>query len=65
MVGSYSSCSGSGLCRGTDSIPGLAQWVKGSSVAATVAQIQSLAWGLPYVMGAAMKKKKKERERLN
>ena len=33
------------------------QWVKGSGVAAAVAQIQSLAWELPYNMGVAMKKR--------
>ena len=42
------------------SIPGQAQWVKGSSVAtavsqfAAVAQIWSLAWEFPYAMGAAI-----------
>ena len=30
-------------CRGTGFLPGLAQWVKGSQVAAAVARIQSLA----------------------
>ena len=40
------------------------QWAKGSSVAAAVvlltaaAQIQSLTWELPYIMGVAIKKKK-------
>ena len=39
------------------SIPGLVQWVTGSGFAATVvyiavaAQIQSLAWKLPYASG--------------
>ena len=47
------------------SIPGLAQWVKGSGIAAlageatSVAQIQSLAQELPYATGAAIKRKKK------
>ena len=31
-------------------IPSLAQWVKGSSVAAATAQIQSLAWKFPGAM---------------
>ena len=35
-------------------IPGLAQWVKGSGIAAPVARIQSLAWELPYAVGAAI-----------
>ena len=35
------------------------QWVKGSGVAADVAQIQSLTWELPYASGMAIKKKKK------
>ena len=45
-------------------IPGLAQWIKKSSVAAAmvevsaVAQIQSLAQELPYAVGAAIKLKK-------
>ena len=45
-----------------DSIPSPVQWVKGSSIAAPVAQvaatarIQSLAWELPYAMGVVMKK---------
>jgi len=47
-------------------IPGPVQWVKGSSIAAPVAQvatgaqIQSLAQKLPYTIYAAEKKKKKE-----
>ena len=39
------------------SIPGLMQWVKGSSVAAATAQIQSLAREFLYVMGEAIRKK--------
>ena len=46
-------CSGSGHCRGAGLIPGLAQWVKGSSVAAAVVQIQSLAQELLYAVGVA------------
>lgn len=50
--------------RGTGSIPGPAQWVKGFGVAAApvritaVAQSQSLAWELPYATGAAIKTNK-------
>ena len=36
-------------------IPGLVQWVKGSSVAAAVAVIQSPARELLYAVGAAIK----------
>ena len=32
------------------------KWVKGFSVASAVAQIQSLAWELPYAVGVAVKK---------
>ena len=39
-------------------IPSPAQLVKGSSTAAAVAGIQSLARKLPYASGAAIKKKK-------
>ena len=39
------------------SLLGLAQWVIGSGAATAVAQIQSLAWELPYSMSAAIKKK--------
>ena len=52
--------SSSGHCRGAGLIPSPAQWVKGSSVATVVAQvtataqIQSLAWELPYTVGAAI-----------
>ena len=51
---------------GTDSTPGQVQWVKGSDVAAALAQvapvawIQFLAWELSYAAGMAIKKKKKE-----
>ena len=54
------------------SIPSLVQWVKGFSIAtaatawiAAMAQIQSLAWELPYAMGMPIKlklKKKKEKQ---
>ena len=43
-------------------IPGLAQWVKDPTLLwlwyrlAAVAQIQPLAWELPYAAGAALKK---------
>ena len=43
-----------------DLIPSPEQWVKGSSIAATVAWIQAIAWKLPYAMGAAIGKKKKK-----
>ena len=36
------------------------QWVKGSRVATTSAQIQSLARELPYDVSAVIKKKKKK-----
>ena len=45
-----------GPCRGEGLIPSLAQRVKGSGVAAiaaevsAVAQIQTLAWELPYML---------------
>ena len=38
------------------------QWVK--DLAAAVAQIQSLAWELPYVTGVALKKKKKKQRQV-
>ena len=38
----------------------LAQWVKGCSIAAAVARIQSLAWELPYAAGTAIKNNNKE-----
>ena len=41
----------------------MAQWVKGSSAAEAGAQMQSLAWELPYAVGVAIKKKKKKRQR--
>ena len=39
-------------------IPSLAQCVIGSVVATDGAWNQSLAWDLPYAMGAAMKRRK-------
>ena len=47
-------------------IPGSAQWVKGSSIAAAAAQVSAvpqikfLAQKLPYAVGVAIKKKKKK-----
>ena len=46
-------------------IPSPVQWVKGSSVATAVAQIQSLAWECPYDMGVAIKTKTKKVEFLS
>ena len=40
------------------SIPGPAQWVKGSDIAAAAVWIQSLAREFPYAPGMAIKKKK-------
>ena len=51
-------------CQDAGSIPSPAQWVKGSGIAAAVAwitavaQIQSLAWELPYALGRPKKKTK-------
>ena len=51
------------------SIPGQAQLGKGFSIAAAVAwvtavaQIQYLAWELPYAVGPAIKKKKKKKKK--
>ena len=59
-----SDCSISGHCRGADSMPSPAQWVKGSSIATALAQAAAVAWipspaqKLPYVMGVAIKLKK-------
>ena len=56
-----SSCSGSGLCRGAGLIP-TSQWIKGSVIAAAVAEVtvaawtQSLAQELLYAVGLAIKK---------
>ena len=56
---------GSGCRGGMGSILSLAEWVKGSSVAAPVLKvaaaywIHSLAWKLPYAAGAAIKEKEK------
>ena len=60
-----SNCSGSGHCEGAGSFPSLVQWVKRSGVDTAVAmvtsvvQIQSLPQKLLYVVGVAIKKKKK------
>ena len=35
----------------------MAQWVKGSGIAAAAARIQFLAWELPYARAATVKKK--------
>ena len=58
---SESDCSTSSHCGGTDSIRGPVQWVKGSGIAAAVAQIQPLAWEIPYALIAARKRKKKKK----
>ena len=52
-VGWESDCSGLGHCECAGSIPGLAQWIKGSSVTAA-AQIQFLAQEHPYAVGVAI-----------
>ena len=52
-------------------IPGLVHWVKGSGIAASIAQIAAVAWiqslaqELPYATGVAIKigKKKKKKEK--
>ena len=55
-------CSNSGHCGGMGSIPGPAQWVKGSTVATAAtqvtaeAQLPSLAQELPYAVDVAIKK---------
>ena len=60
-----SDCSSLGCCGGVGLIPGPAQWVKGSGIAApaveatSVARIQYLGQELPYATGAAILKKKK------
>ena len=47
----------------SDSIPGLAQWVKDPALlwlwlrSAAASPIRSLAWELPYAVGMALKKK--------
>ena len=66
-VGEEPDCSSSGHFGSTSSILGLAQWVKGSGIAAAGAQvtamthIQSLAWEIAYAMGVAIKLKKKKK----
>ena len=61
---------GSGHCRDVGLISSLAQWVKGSGIAASAAQIEaivcilSLAQELLYAAGSAIKKKKKKKYRI-
>ena len=55
-------CSGLGLCGGVALMPAPVQWVKGSGVSKAAAQIQSLAWELPYVMDVAIKLKRKNKK---
>ena len=57
-VGEESNCSTLGSCGVTGLISSQAQWVKGSGIAAAVAQIQSLAPELPYSGDVAIKKKR-------
>ena len=42
-------------------VPTVAQWVKGSNIAAATVQIQPLAPELPYTSGSAIKKKKRKK----
>ena len=49
-----------GLWEGADPIPGSAQWIKGSGVAAAATQSQSLAQELPCAAGVAIKRKKEK-----
>jgi len=48
-------------------VPGLTQWVKDLTLLwlwlAAAALIQSLAWELPYAIGAAAKKKRKKKKK--
>ena len=39
------------------------QWVEGPSFAQVAAEIESLAWQIPYTAGEAILKKKKEEEK--
>ena len=50
-----------GHSGGPGSIPGPAKWVAGSGVVAAAAQIQSLAWELPYVVGMGTRKTNKNK----
>ena len=49
-----------GRCGGVGLIPGPVQWVKGSTEATAVAQIQSLAWELPHAESVTKKKERKK-----
>ena len=46
-----------------DLIPGLAQWVKGSGIAAAMDRTQILAREVPYAVGAAVKKPTNKNQR--
>lgn len=54
-------CSKMGCRRGTDSIPGMAQWVKRLGVVEATAGIQSLARELPHMVGTTNQTKKYKR----
>ena len=49
------------LCGGAGSIPRLVPWVKDSALLQPCCW--SLAWELPYAMGAAKKKKKRKKKK--
>ena len=55
-MGEESDCSGLDRCGGVGSIPGPAQWVRGSGIPAAVALRQSLVQELPYATSVAIKK---------
>lgn len=57
-MGKESDGSGLGGCRGLGSIPGPGWWVKGSSVAIALAQVQRLGWEPPHAMAAAIKRER-------
>ena len=65
-MGEESDCSGSGHRGRMDLTPSGVQRIKRSGVASAAvlvtaaAQIQSLDWELPYAMGTAIKKKKRQ-----
>ena len=60
-MGDESNCSCLGPCRGAGSIPSQAHWVKGSVIAAAVAQIQFLVQELQYATGVAVERKRKQK----